>query len=120
MIVRCTSAVRPDGESQSDNWFSVGNDYTVIGLFAEGGKGITFRIVSDDHGTPILVAAEMFEVVQGLLPHNWVASGGANGRLVLQPAAWSEPGFWEGYFDGRLEAEAIFDRELAVIEASGT
>ncbi|MFE9751444.1 hypothetical protein ACFYOT_41605 [Saccharothrix saharensis] len=74
--------------------------------------------MDDDRGA-MLLDSRMFVTVDTRIPANWVCVIDERGGLRLGPATWLEPGFWESYYDGNPAAVATFDRELAVITATG-
>jgi hypothetical protein len=100
--------VQPHGQ-----WFTVGREYLVLAISMRARAGLSFRIVSDDAGTPVLAPAELFDVVPAQpMSGNWVAEVGEGGQLELGPRRWLERGFWERFFDGDADARRVFDEEV--------
>jgi hypothetical protein len=100
--------VQPKGQ-----WVTVGREYLVLAINMRARVGLSFRIVSDDAGTPILASAELFDVVPAQpIPEHWVAEVGVGGELELGPRRWLERGFWERFFDGDADARRVFDEEV--------
>jgi hypothetical protein len=110
MRVRCVKLLdaysQPTARSQ---WITVGASYAVLGIWIEPNR-VLLRIVGDDP-TPVLFPLEMFEITDGQMPHSWVTTSPAPGCLSLEPASWSNSGFWESFFGGDPEARSIFERE---------
>ncbi len=100
---------------ESDPWLTLHQEYLVLSVLATGRGPAKIRVLADDNRTPILVDAAMFAADSQPLPQNWEAVIRENGFLELAPRAWLEHGFWERYFDGDVEAIAIFRRELEVM-----
>ncbi len=100
---------------ESDPWLTLHQEYLVLSVLATGRGPAKIRVLADDNRTPILVDAAMFAADSQPLPQNWEAVIRENGLLELAPRAWLEHGFWERYFDGDVEAIAIFRRELEVM-----
>jgi hypothetical protein len=85
-------------------------EYPVLSIVVEPGRGAKFRILTSD-STPALFDAAMFATTNGRLPPNWVVRASENGIVEFGPAAWLERGFWEHYFDRDPAAVATFDAE---------
>ncbi len=93
-----------DAEQYED--LTPGNVYRVIEWIID-----SFRVM-DDQGEPILYASSLFTIVDDRWPDDWVAAYGEDGERYVSPAAFSEPGFFERYFDGEKEAISIFKQRL--------
>jgi len=116
MIVKCLKILDPDTgkKVESSPSLTVGKEYVVLSIHVEDGYSTKFQILRDD-GTPSFHIANQFEVVSSKIPSTWQVDFVLNGYLSLGPKAWSRAGFWDDYFDGDPEAEAIFDREKEVL-----
>ena len=61
---------------------------------------------------------EQFEIVSAKIPDTWVVVWNAEGAFSLTTEAWSEPGFWEAYYDGDPPALRKFeDGKKQIIDA---
>jgi hypothetical protein len=85
---------------------SPGKIYHVVGINDE-----SFRVV-DDKGEPILYSKKLFDVVDSKIPDHWVTKKYEDDEYYIDPPEFSEPGFYEKYFDGVKSAVKIFDRYL--------
>ncbi len=119
MIVECVKIIdKVSGELQTtSHWLTIGKRYTVLTVGNHAGRGLLFRVMSDDGFTPIVADWHEFKVLSSRLPSTWVGSLDKNGDLMLAPNAWTRPGFWEDYFDREPEAMKQFDQARQVIEA---
>jgi hypothetical protein len=77
------------------------------------------RIIADEQTTPALFDLSDFEVVDGILPSNWIADS-SDETFELTPKSWTEPGFWERFFDGDPEALNTFRNERQTIVDCGS
>jgi hypothetical protein len=76
--------------------------YFVIGIEADD-----YRILND-MGRPYLYPADLFEIVDGKEPGNWITEYGEEGERYSYPVPLKAPGFFEDYFDGKAEAFSRF------------
>src|SRR5690348_5190973 len=97
MIVECVKIIdKVTGELQkTSHWLTIGKRYTVLAVGYHAGRGLLFRVMSDDGFTPIVADSRQFELVSSRLPSTWIGSLDKNGDLMLAPNAWTRPGFWE-------------------------
>lgn len=92
-------------------------EYPVLSIIVEPGRGAKFRIPTSD-GTPALFDAAMFATTGDSLPPNWVVRTREGGVVEFGPASWLEEGFWDRYFDKDPEALAIFETEMRIAGAA--
>lgn len=93
MRVRCIKLLNSVGEPRArSSRIKVGADYHVLAIEL-GSAGTMFRIDGEDPMTPFLAQPEMFEVISGSIPDNWVISAVKPGCLELGPASWMRRGF---------------------------
>jgi hypothetical protein len=78
--------------------------YGVIGIEADG-----LRLLNDQ-GRPYLYPRELFTVLDAREPGDWIVETGAEGERYAYPPSLNTPGFFEDFFDGDEETEAIFWR----------
>ncbi len=83
-----------------------GNVYRVIEWPLD-----SYRVMNDQ-GEPILYPSFLFIVVDDRWPDDWVVKYAEDGERYVSPAVFSEPGFFEDYFDGKKEAVTVFKRRL--------
>jgi hypothetical protein len=76
--------------------------------------------LGDDSTTPVLQAAEQFDIVSPEIPSGWVFRVYPTQEWEITPAAWSNEGFWVAYFDGDAAAEATFERIVLELQARQT
>lgn len=112
MRVKCTKLLDKDGNPlNSDGWLTVGREYMVLCMYIDASRGVLFRLVGDDKFTPAMFSGDLFEITEQTVPRNWIVKKQACGDFSLGPQAWSEPGFWERYFDREAAAVAAFDEQ---------
>ncbi len=88
--------------------------YAVIGIEADD-----FRLLNDQ-GQPYLYPADLFDVVNGRVPSDWVTEFGEDGERYAYPPALNEPGFFEDFFDDKPEAVVSFWRVVNGRLAAGS
>lgn len=89
-------------------WLRTGSKYAVQAIFFDQGKGLCYRIISEDAATPVMFSASDFTMIDGSIPQSWRIHVHINGALEISPSAWLEPGFWEHYFDDDEDAKQVF------------
>lgn len=100
------------GEAQEASpWVTVGRDYPVLSVDIHPTGGASIQLLTDDRRTLGWFAIGDFRTVDSSIPRSWVAVIDA-GMLLLGPAAWLTPGFWEAYYDGDEQAVAAVRHEL--------
>lgn len=112
MKVTCIKLISPVTlvEVESGPWASVGSEYLVLEINSYPERTAWFRILADG-GLPELLPATMFETIAQQLPSNWAVSV-TDGFLKMGPAPWLRVGFWEEFFDGRVEAVSEYRSQL--------
>jgi hypothetical protein len=76
--------------------------YHVIGFDDEN-----FRIMNDLN-EPVLYPKYLFNVIDSVLPTDWIKTSYDEGEYFVNPLELSEPGFYEDYFDGVPDAVEKF------------
>ncbi|QPB85433.1 hypothetical protein CWC22_020655 [Pseudoalteromonas rubra] len=116
MKVRCIKLLdESTGDPlETSSWLSLESVYHVLSVNMEDGAAVKFQLMSDN-GTPAFHNANQFEIVSDIIPARWVINFVAGSHVELSPKLWSEPGFWESYFDGEPEAISLFDTEKEII-----
>ena len=80
--------------------------YPVIGISDD-----SYRIINDLN-EPVLYEKKNFDVVDDEIPQQWVRQDFADGEYYIDPPEFSEPGFFEDYFDGVQSAINKYNRYL--------
>jgi len=104
----------PDG----DRWLTIGAEYDVLCVSFSADNNVSFRLIGNDKHTPALFSGELFEITDQSIPRNWVVCKKGERDYTFGPRAWSEVGFWQSYFDGERDAQAVFKQELSVMTVS--
>ncbi|GAB3254650.1 hypothetical protein [Chitinimonas naiadis] len=66
--------------------------YPVVGI-----DSTSFRVINDA-GEPVLYAKELFDIVDPIVPNDWVEERDGD-EYYIDPPEFCEPGFYEDYFD---------------------
>ena len=125
MRVRVKPGLAPSGQTMIEGWLRHDQEYVVLEIVdnllrLERGEG---------DAIPPVWERDLFEVVDGSLPPNWIAAIGGSGRLYLAPRSWFEADFWSALDDDeppeqmtwaqRTErykaARQTFEREVSII-----
>ena len=119
MIVICVkldNSTESTGVQTSDGWVTVGQKYVVLEIYGRGDT-LKYRIIGNDNSTPAYQSAEQFEIASPDIPTGWSFRAHPNREWVLGPAAWSEVGFWNAYFDGDEAAITTFEEVVGDLGA---
>ena len=111
MKVQLKETASPEVRRDPGRWLQPGVAYTVLAIEASGRGHQEYRVAAEIQGTPALFDARLFEIVDGRLPPNWMATADGE-RLEFQPAAWAGAGFWERFFDGDPDASRAYHEEV--------
>lgn len=106
--------LRSTEEAQKKNvsgWLRLGEDYEVLAVEHLPGGVVAYRLATKQ-GTPALFEADLFSVTDPRVDEAWVVQYSNPGEIDLVPEPWSEPGFWEDFFDGHPEAVARYQQVL--------
>jgi hypothetical protein len=76
--------------------------YFVIGIEADH-----YRILND-FGKPYLYPPDIFTIIDPREPQDWIAEYGDDNERYAYPEALNKAGFFEDYFDGKVEARSQF------------
>src|SRR3954469_17358286 len=116
MKVRCTKLIDALGNPQLQSaWLTVGKVYHVLSVLSDAQGRWLLRLLADSQPGVGLFPLQQFEIVSSEIPRSWVVTWNKEGVFELTTTAWSEPGFWERYFDCDPNAQAVFEREMAAI-----
>jgi hypothetical protein len=80
--------------------------YLVLGLEAND-----LRILNDQ-GRPYVYPREVFKVVDSREPEDWQSEVGDDNERYAYPPPLNAAGFFEDFFDGKLDAVATFWRVM--------
>ena len=119
MKVRCVKLFDSSGLPQTASpWLTIGKLYDVLAIeFESQGRGL-LRLIGDGRNGVALFPIEGFEIVSAAMPPSWVVSWDSGGFLQLAPERWTQPGFWERFYDREPAALAVFDEEVAQLNQS--
>lgn len=81
--------------------------YEVIGIDHE-----CFRIINEI-SEPILYPKGLFDIVDQNIPKEWVYDKYSDDEYYIDPPELSAKGFYEDYFDGKVESIEIFKKFLS-------
>lgn len=96
--------------SADPSWIEDDKEYVVLSIEEMSSKQY-LRLLSEQNETPALFLASDFEVTSSEIPSVWSVSISEDGSCIeLIPALWRVDGFWEGYFDGDVDAKIVFDK----------
>lgn len=121
MKVRCVRILDEDTGDVLENcaWLSVGKEYCVLSVNIDQGMSLKFQLIGDDGQTPAYHDANQFEVISNDIPEQWIVDFVPSSHFRLAPRAWSNPSFWEDYFDRVPEAIELFETEkMKIIDAA--
>lgn len=119
MKARCIKLVDHMGNiKERSSWLTLGKVYHVLEVVQDAGNRWLLRLVGDGKNGTALFNLEQFEIASAKIPDNWVVVWNAKGAFSLTTEAWSEPGFWEAYYDGDPSALRKFeDNKKQIIDA---
>jgi hypothetical protein len=130
MRVRCDQLLTDRGEiwRESDTLSGItrGREYLVISMMIDRDRrrhqaGVWLHVLDDDE-RPQWITSLMCSTVDPTLPSNWVAVIRDGEPMLVGPAPWLEPGFWDAFYNDK-EPSAIraahdsFKDELRKIRA---
>jgi hypothetical protein len=81
--------------------------YEVIGLDDE-----YYRIINE-LSEPVLYPKGLFDIIDSYIPNEWVQNWYSDNEYYIDPPELAEPGFYEDYFDGKIEAIETFKQFLS-------
>ncbi len=117
MKVQCTRLL--DAPQRQSSWLTVGKIYDVLSVVFDAHGRWLLRLPSDSYPGVGLFPIEQFKVVDARVPSCWIVTWNANGVFELTTQDWSNPGFWEAYFDGDPSAKTAFQRDVhRIMQAS--
>jgi hypothetical protein len=85
---------------------TAGRPYAVIGIEADD-----IRLLND-HGQPYLYPPDLFQITDDQRPPDWLIRRGDAGEQYAYPPAFSQPGFFEDFFDHQPAATTTFWQTL--------
>ena len=119
MKVRCTKLIDTRGNPQEQSSsLTLGRVYHVLSVLLGINGEWKLRVITDGEKRPALFRLKQFEVISAKIPNTWIVIWNDKGFFQLTTHAWSQPGFWEKYYDRDPEAIQIFeDEKRKIIEA---
>jgi hypothetical protein len=104
------------GSKQIEGWLEPTECYSVLSI-NNYSTGTKFLIWSKKQLTAACYPASDFEIIDATLSSLWVAQIDLNGYVELTPKEWLDEGFWERFNDSDPDAEQIFFKIMALIDA---
>ena len=98
--------VTPRGSDHRIPDLTPGQPYVVLGIEADD-----LRILNDQ-GRPYLYPRDLFTTLDASEPSDWVSEVGDDDERYAYPPALNSPGFFEDFFDGKIEAISMFWRVM--------
>jgi hypothetical protein len=119
MKAKCIKLLDIRGNPQSRSpWLTVGRIYHVLSVVLDVDGRWLFRINGDSEPGVGLFPFQQFEIVSPKVPNIWIVTWRTEGVFSLTTQDWSEPRFWERYFEGDEDARSIFARDVRrIVEA---
>ena len=120
MIVKCLKIFHGDREEvKKDTFETVGKCYQVLEISVSSDQ-MYFRIVPDQGGHPILVAAKYYQVITHTIPKNWILWQYREYSFCFGPEKWGNctlwgESFWSSWDDCEPEALKIYEEEMKII-----
>jgi 16S rRNA G966 N2-methylase RsmD len=114
--------VRLKQDVQEDGWLEHDAVYPVLGISVQGGAAIggplKYRLITrQEPDTPAFHDATLFDILDPKVSPRWVVTAFSDGKLGIEPEAWSDNGFWAAFFDGDPKAREQFQDEYARLAA---
>lgn len=91
-------------------WFDDGEHLPVLAMVAASPDGAKFLLWSKKQASVGLFPVADFEIVDPILPAQWVAKTSLNGQIEFSPKEWQADGFWERYHDEEPNALGVFQK----------
>jgi hypothetical protein len=116
MKARCIKLTDSRGNPQEHSrWLTLGKVYNVLEVVLDSHNRWLVRLVGDGVDAVGIFQLDQFEIVSAKIPNVWIARWNDRGGFLLTTEAWSQPGYWERYYDRDLEARKVFEQERAKI-----
>jgi hypothetical protein len=84
---------------QGSRSLTVGDEYTVLEVYAQSDGANFFRIEYSEKENPSLLDSRLFQIVSSRIPEFWCITSVADGSLTMGPSEWNVPGFWEAFME---------------------
>jgi hypothetical protein len=113
VIVRCEYLTDSIGRpSNLGRGLKVGVTYTVLGLIWDINGSLYVRILLNEIPWAALFLLDQFSIVDGDLSNDWILTKNSHGVVELMMRSFSEPRFWDKFYDEDPRAIQIFEREV--------
>jgi hypothetical protein len=103
--------------TQGASSLSQGKEYLVLEVYAQSDGQNYVRLESLVGELPGLFDTRLFEVSDADNPATWKTFITAGGGVMISPASWMVPGFWESLMDGERWAVNSYEYEKSRIES---
>jgi hypothetical protein len=118
MKVRCIELIDISGNRQEQSsWLTLGKTYYVLEVVQDVHRRWLLRLVGDTHPGVGLFPLRQFEILSSRIPNTWIVSWNKEGVFELTTKPWSQPDFWERFYNHESGAIRIFEEERAKIIA---
>src|ERR1700722_5571273 len=116
MKVRCVRIFDPRGNPlEQSPWLTIGKVYIVLSVIFDigtaPGRPLRLRLVGDGRNGLALFRWDEFEIVSSIIPPTWIIFPGPASLIYLTPEPWTQPSFWDRYYNDDAEALKVFDQE---------
>lgn len=112
MKVRCIQVADGFGRSATTSpWVKLGGLYTVLQILVAP-RRTQFRLCGEEP-RPALFPQEMFSLQSGVIPDGWNITARGD-LLVVGPASWAVPDYWERYFNDEATAVRLFEEARSI------
>jgi hypothetical protein len=116
MKVRCIKLIDSRGNTlEKSPWLTLGKVYDVLTLTFGTQQKWLLRLVGDGLNGVALFPLDQFEIVSQKIPAPWIVTWNSKEIFEMTTETWSQPGYWERYYDRDPEALKVFDEEKAKI-----
>ncbi|AOT59715.1 hypothetical protein [Streptomyces rubrolavendulae] len=93
-------------------------EYVVLELFSQSDGNTLFRVEYNESEDSALFDSRAFTITSHNLPPTWRYFQHSSGSFSLCPEPWSQPGFWEAYYERESHARKVYEAEKQKIVKS--
>jgi len=114
--VRCVKLLDSRGNVPDRSpWLTIGQVYHVLEVVQDAYGKWSLRANGDGSNGPALFRLEQFEIVSRRVASSWIVRWNERGGFSLTTESWSQPGYWERFYDGDVDARKVFHEEVEKI-----
>ena len=112
MKVRCIRIFDAKGNPKERSpWLTIGKVYLVLSVIFDIKAAPRLRLVGDGGNGLALFRWDEFEIVSSAIPPTWIVFSGPGSLVELVPQPWTQPDFWERYYNQDPDAIMLFEQE---------